>query len=1599
MDSPSTTAKTVFLEALEIASAQERQALLDARCGPDAELRREVDELLAHHGKVSGFLETLPTAVADLADTAREAHATTAPTLSFLLPSQHSGSLGRLGHYEILDIIGSGGFGVVLKAHDEKLQRVVAIKSLAESLAASATARKRFVREAQAAAAVRHDNVVGIFAVEEAGPIPYLVMELVDGISLEEKLQREGPLELKEVLRIGLQIADGLAAAHKQGLVHRDVKPANILLENGIQRVKITDFGLARGVDDASLTQTGLIAGTPAYMSPEQATGQRVDARSDLFSLGSVLYALCTGQVPFAAGSSLGVAKKVCEETPRPIAELNPAIPPWLSKIVERLHAKDPAKRFQSAEEVAGLLGSYLAQVQQASLGLPAIVTAHRSQKAQELRRRWQPSPRVRRWIAVVAAALVLMGAMLGFTEAQGVTHLAATIIRIFTPDGTLLVEVNDPAVKVTVEGDGGLVITGAGLHEVHLKPGKYQLNAKKGGQRVPLTQELVTITRGNKEIVRVRLETTPPSPAPAPKTAAGPFIVLSGGREVGTFDTLAEAVLKSGDGDTIEIRGNGPFATEPILLSSRRTIRAGEGFRPVITSQALTSTAGRIGYLLEARAPLVVEGVEFRGKVESNWIPGISSQGAPLYVANCRFTNCEVMVQRTPSCQLRNSQFSNAQTSYVVRCIEGSDFVLENNILASGGAIVSPLALLSPENVQRMEITRNVFTAGSATAGSASVGSASAGKAGIFLSLRSPPSAQTTGPSPLRFSQNILSGMGSILCCSHSSTQGESTQSSLAALDELLLRERISWHDEQNLYPTGTMLLSLSQPPGPKTKLVGSIRSLKTLAEWNQFWGQSNTGSIQGVARFQGGDAVYSAPNTLGPDDFRLRADSAGYRAGQGGKDLGPDIDLVGPGDAYERWKKTPAYEEWQRSIAQSFTANPAVAVPAPQSQPFVILGGDGRAEQKLSTLAEAVQKSASGDTIEIRGDGPFVTAPIQLSSGRTIRAGKGFRPVFTMDAAISKATRVASLLETHAPLVVEGVEFHGAVDPKEIQEIAINCVGAPLYLANCRFSQCMVGVASYPACELRNSQFSNTRSYAIRCSTGSGVVVLDNNIVATSGPRVMPLALLWPENVQRVELTRNVFTAEIAKIGVFLRSPFGGETTGPTAWRLSHNIFSGSEGVLRCNQSAAQANSLPSLPLKAAELEALLRERTSWHEQQNLHSTGTPLLSLSSTLSGPVVPIEPAQPLNTLDQWNQFWGQSETGSIEGVARFQGGDAVYSTPYTLGPEDFRLRADSAGYRAGPDGKDLGPDIDLVGPGAAYERWKKTAEYEVWLKETGVGGLAAIDAARRNLQVAQRKKDLDTYLALVKSLYEAGSGSQPVEVAALYREALRTFPNEGVLHIDLGRLHARYGEWDQAIAAYGRGLELWPTHHDAWFHSAPIYLALGDEQGFRAHCRQMLEQFGQTKDEEIAERTAMTCMLAPDAIDLKLVESLAELAITRTEKHKNYRFFTRAKGLAELRAGRPAEAIRWFNRFRPAVSDGPFGAGVFAALAMAHQGQGNPDDARAALEKAKTIIKEQMPNPAQGRPFDAWHDWLHADILLREAEVLLKKNETTAPIN
>ena len=208
-------------------------------------------------------------------------------------------------------------------------------------------------------------------ASKKSDGLPYLVMQYVPGESLQARLDRTGPLELMEMVRIGLQTASGLAAAHAQGLIHRDIKPANLLLENGLPRVKITDFGLARMTDDVGLTQDGVVAGTPEYMAPEQARGEPVDHRADLFSLGSVLYAMCTGRPPFRGTSAVAVLRQVSDEQPPPVRSLNPDVPAWLESLIDRLMAKDPAERFQSAAEVAGLLEGYLAHLRQ-----PATVPA-----------------------------------------------------------------------------------------------------------------------------------------------------------------------------------------------------------------------------------------------------------------------------------------------------------------------------------------------------------------------------------------------------------------------------------------------------------------------------------------------------------------------------------------------------------------------------------------------------------------------------------------------------------------------------------------------------------------------------------------------------------------------------------------------------------------------------------------------------------------------------------------------------------------------------------------------------------------------------------------------------------------------------------------------------------------------------------------------------------------------------------------------------------------------------------------------------------------------------------------------------------------------
>ena len=272
-------------------------------------------------------------------------------SLGFLEQPRQPDLLGRLGRYDVERVIGSGGMGVVLKAFDSELHRYVAIKVLKAHLADNGAARQRFAREAQAAAAIAHASVMPIHDVQSEAELPYLVMPLVTGESLQHRVDRSGPLTVEEALGILRQTAGALAAAHEQGIIHRDVKPANILLEEG-GRVLLSDFGLARAVDDTGMTRTGVVAGTPHYMSPEQASGDAVDVRSDLYSLGSVFYFMLCGQPPHTRGGAMAILHAICQRPHAPITRHRDNLAQEVEALSELLLAKPLDERPQSGEAV-----------------------------------------------------------------------------------------------------------------------------------------------------------------------------------------------------------------------------------------------------------------------------------------------------------------------------------------------------------------------------------------------------------------------------------------------------------------------------------------------------------------------------------------------------------------------------------------------------------------------------------------------------------------------------------------------------------------------------------------------------------------------------------------------------------------------------------------------------------------------------------------------------------------------------------------------------------------------------------------------------------------------------------------------------------------------------------------------------------------------------------------------------------------------------------------------------------------------------------------------------------------------------------------------
>jgi urea transport system substrate-binding protein len=339
--------------------------------------------------------------------------AATDPRFPFLSPPTAQDEIGWLGSYRIRGLLGEGGMGFVFDAEDTHLQRRVALKVMRPEIAANPSARQRFVQEARAAAALPHDRIVTIYSVGHAGDVPFLAMQYLEGESLEDRLRRQYRLAVPDAVRIGREMAEGLAAAHRRGLIHRDIKPANVWLE-GVPadhggphcfRVKLLDFGLARQVSAPShLTASGHIVGTPQYLAPEQARGSAsLDGRCDLFALGVVLYRALSGVLPFDGDDVLAVLGAIGNCRPRPLGRLQPELPPRVCALVHRLLSKDPAARPPDAPAVVAELAAIERRLGIAGSPCPAEPTTGAPAGTG-----WHPPRGRARW-ALIASLLALV--------------------------------------------------------------------------------------------------------------------------------------------------------------------------------------------------------------------------------------------------------------------------------------------------------------------------------------------------------------------------------------------------------------------------------------------------------------------------------------------------------------------------------------------------------------------------------------------------------------------------------------------------------------------------------------------------------------------------------------------------------------------------------------------------------------------------------------------------------------------------------------------------------------------------------------------------------------------------------------------------------------------------------------------------------------------------------------------------------------------------------------------------------------------------------------------------------------------------------------
>ncbi len=597
--------------------------------------------------------------------------------------------IGRFGNYRLVEFIGRGGMGVVFKGVDDKLNRSVAIKILSPSVLIHHESIERFTREARAVAAINHPGIVTIYSVEDTGSLPGFAMEFVDGPSLHDLLQKKGRLSERETLKVGWQIARALAAAHAQGIVHRDIKPANVLIDRKSQRVKLTDFGLAHTAGNESLTSTGILVGTPAYMPPEAlAENKSVDKTGDLFSLGVLLYRMISGLHPFEADTQFATLKRIADLDFQPLKQVVPEVSPELERLVNRLMERDPADRVQSAKEVANEL-KRLSQAQPNDssdnekterTSPPAFADATR-----------RVSNQIAGFFGNTRRRIAIVGLLIFSCVALGVANW---------PDSS-----TDPTLSPNLRGPEGIDLTSGTTHAESLAAQEHiNSNSSPASDVAAVSRLAVGSVESSRNAASVGSNDNGPPPGQLPVTsgsempvesdqAAAPgrpvAVYVDGSPEPRMFDEIDDAIEFSPSGSTIEIRSDGPFHTGPLDFDGKSlTITAGDGVEPRLI---LLPDDDELP-LFHVEGDAVLRGLHLEADADSDGGSElIICEGDSFEAQNCRFIADEdasaILIESLEASRFLNCEFySRSSPGVSWYAVDGGELQAENCLFA--GAI-----------------------------------------------------------------------------------------------------------------------------------------------------------------------------------------------------------------------------------------------------------------------------------------------------------------------------------------------------------------------------------------------------------------------------------------------------------------------------------------------------------------------------------------------------------------------------------------------------------------------------------------------------------------------------------------------------------------------------------------------------------------------------------------------------------------------------------------------------------------------------------------------------------------------------------------------